>query len=79
MADARPLWPPPPAQRLDSRPDPRAAERTPEPLLRHARWIDRDHTAEEPREESPKLLWWILGGILIFAVFSVMIRMFLVL
>ncbi len=72
MADQRSsrrqTWPPPPAVR-----------RTSTPPQRHARWVDREHTADEPREDSPKLLWWVLGGILIFAVFSVMIRMFLVL
>ncbi len=67
MADTPRSWPPPPARRRS------------EPPQRHARWIDRERTGDEPREDSPKLLWWILAGILVFAVFSVMIRMFLVL
>ena len=72
MADQR-------SSRRQSWPPPPAVQRTSTPPQRHARWVDREHTADEPREDSPKLLWWVLGGILIFAVFSVMIRMFLVL
>lgn len=63
-------WPPP-------APDsPRARRKPPE---RHARWIDHENRADEPREDAPRLLWWILGALLLFGVFSVLIRMFLVL
>ena len=72
MSDAERRWPPPGVGSGSS-------ERPSGPPERHARWIDRERTKEEPREESPKVLWWILAGILVFAVFSVMIRMFLVL
>ena len=65
-------WPPPPPDSLRSR------RRRPPPE-RHARWIDHEHRGDEPREEAPRLLWWILGALLIFGVFSVLIRMFLVL
>ncbi len=67
----RDVWPPP-------APDsPRARRRRPPPE-RHAHWIDHTDRANEPREDAPRLLWWILGGLLIFGVFSVLIRMFLV-
>ncbi len=67
----REAWPPP-------APDsPRARRRRPPPE-RHARWIDPNDRANEPREDAPRLLWWILGALLIFGVFSVLIRMFLV-
>ena len=67
----REIWPPP-------APDsPRARRRRPPPE-RHARWIDPGNRADEPREEAPKLLWWILGALLLFGVFSVLIRVFLV-
>ena len=71
MSDAHRNWPPPapPAKRRG---------RKPRPPERHARWIDREHTEDEPREDSPQLLWWVLGALLAFAVLSVMIRMFLV-
>ena len=58
---------------------PRAPEaRWPAPE-RHARWIDSEKPRDEPRESPPNLIWWILGAVLILAVLSVMIRMFLVL
>lgn len=64
-------WPPP-------APDsPRARRR--KPPERHARWIDHENRADEPREDAPRLLWWILGALLLFGVFSVLLRMFLVL
>ncbi len=64
-------WPPP-------APDsPRARRR--KPPERHARWIDHENRADEPREDAPRLLWWVLGALLLFGVFSVLIRMFLVL
>ena len=63
-------WPPPAPG------SPRARHKPPE---RHARWIDHDNHADEPREDAPRLLGWILGALLIFGVFSVLIRMFLVL
>ncbi len=65
------IWPPPP-------PDSPGARRRRPPPERHARWIDPENRAEEPREDTPRLLWWILGGLLLFGVFSVLIRMFLV-
>ncbi len=65
----RELWPPPAPDSPQSR-----RRRPPE---RHARWIDPNDRANEPREEAPRLLWWILGALLIFGVFSVLIRMFL--
>lgn len=66
----RDVWPPP-------APDsPRARRRPPE---RHARWIDHRNRADEPREDAPRLLWWVLGGLLLFGVFSVLVRTFLVL
>lgn len=61
---------------------PRASEaprRRRPPPERHARWIDRDNRADEPREESPRLLWWALSLLLVFAVVSVMVRMVLTL
>jgi len=64
--DAGP-WPPRP---------PEARRPAPE---RHARWTDPEKPRDEPRESPPNLIWWILGAILILAVLSVMIRMFLVL
>ena len=69
--DDTPRWPPP------APPAENAPSRRFRPPQRHARWIDRDRTNEEPREDSPRLLWWILLGLLAFGVFSVMIRMFL--
>lgn len=71
MSDAHRNWPPPapPAKRR---------ARKSRPPERHARWIDHEHTEDEPREDSPQLLWWVLGALLAFAVLSVMIRMFLV-
>ncbi len=67
----RETWPPP-------APDsPRARRRRPPPE-RHARWIDHENRADEPREDAPRMLWWILAALLIFGVFSVLIRMFLV-
>lgn len=68
----REVWPPP-------APDSPNARRRRAPPERHARWIDRSNPGQEPREDAPKLLWWILGALLIFGVFSVLIRMFLVL
>ncbi len=64
-------WPPP-------APGSPPARRRPPPE-RHARWIDPSNRAEEPREDAPRLLWWILAALLIFGVCSVLIRMFLVL
>lgn len=74
MPDPIDHWPPPPAseQRAER---PRRRFRPPE---RHAHWVDRDHVEDEPREDAPNLLWWVLGALLAFAVLSVMIRMFLV-
>jgi len=66
------LWPPP-------APDSPATRRRRPPPERHAHWIDHDNRADEPREDAPRLLLWILGALLIFGVFSVLIRMFLVL
>ncbi|MYA02782.1 MAG: hypothetical protein F4038_00815 [Chloroflexi bacterium] len=66
------LWPPP-------APDSPATRRRRPPPERHAHWIDHENRADEPREDAPRLLWWILGALLIFGVFSVLIRMFLVL
>ena len=61
-------WPPP-------APDsPQARRRI--PPERHARWIDHEHRADEPREPSPRLLWWALGGLLVFGVCMVLLRMF---
>ncbi|MXX48482.1 MAG: hypothetical protein F4Z38_09320 [Chloroflexi bacterium] len=65
------LWPPP-------APDSPATRRRRPPPERHAHWIDHENRADEPREDAPRLLWWILGGLLIFGVASVLIRMFLV-
>lgn len=65
------VWPPP-------APDSPHARRRRPPPERHARWIDHTDRANEPREEAPRLLWWILAALLIFGVFSVLIRMFLV-
>ena len=73
MSDTPSNWPPPPqddASRSVSR-------RRFRPPQRHAHWIDHEHAEDEPREDSPRLLWWILAGLLAFAVLSVMIRMFL--
>ena len=67
---SRDVWPPP-------APDSPQARRRPPPE-RHARWIDHTDRANEPREDAPRLLWWILGALLLFGVFSVLIRMFLV-
>lgn len=67
----RDVWPPP-------APDSPHARRRRPPPERHARWIDHEDRANEPREDAPRLLWWILGALLIFGVFSVLIRMFLV-
>jgi hypothetical protein len=67
----RDVWPPP-------APDSPQAQRRRPPPERHARWIDHEDRANEPREDAPRLLWWILAGLLIFGVFSVLIRMFLV-
>ena len=64
------VWPPP-------APDSPRARRRPPPE-RHARWIDPTDRANEPREDAPPLLWWILGALLMFGVLSVLIRMFLV-
>ena len=65
------VWPPP-------APDSPGARRRRPPPERHARWIDPENRAEEPREDAPRLLWWALGALLLFGVFSVLIRMFLV-
>ncbi len=62
-------WPPP-------APGARRRRRPPE---RHARWIDAENRAEEPREGAPTWIWWVLLGLLFFGVLSVMVRMFLVL
>lgn len=69
MSDTPNNWPPPPQDD--------ASRRRFRPPQRHAHWIDHEHTEDEPREDSPRLLWWILAGLLAFAVLSVMIRMFL--
>lgn len=69
MLDTPNNWPPPPQDD--------ASRRRFRPPQRHAHWIDHEHTEDEPREDSPRLLWWILAGLLAFAVLSVMIRMFL--
>ena len=69
MSDTPNNWPPPPQGD--------ASRRRFRPPQRHAHWIDHEHTEDEPREDSPRLLWWILAGLLAFAVLSVMIRMFL--
>ena len=73
MSDTPSNWPPPP-QDDGSR---SASRRRFHPPQRHAHWIDHEHAEDEPREDSPRLLWWILAGLLAFAVLSVMIRMFL--
>lgn len=65
---APPTWPPP-------APDSPQARRR-KPPERHARWIDPENRSDEPREPSPKLLWWALGGLLLFGLFSVFLRMF---
>lgn len=70
MRDQQPLWPP---RAPEAKPS-----QSPAPE-RHARWIDAENRGDEPREAVPNLIWWILAGILILAVVSVMIRMFLVL
>ena len=64
-------WPPP-------APDSPGARRRRPPPERHAHWIDHENPADEPREAAPKLLWWILAALLLFGVFSVLIRMLLV-
>ncbi len=66
------VWPPP-------APDSPGARRRRPPPERHARWIDHSKRGEEPREDAPRMLWWILAALLVFGVFSVLIRMFLVL
>lgn len=63
-----PQWPPP---------APESPRRRRPPPERHARWIDPEHRAEEPREDAPRLLWWALGFLLIFGIFSVLLRMLL--
>ena len=69
MSDTPNNWPPPPQDG--------GSRRRFRPPQRHAHWIDHEHTEDEPREDSPRLLWWILAALLAFAVLSVMIRMFL--
>ena len=67
------LWPPP-------APDSPANRRRRPPPERHAHWIDHENRADEPREDAPRLLWWILGAIAdLRSRSSVLIRMFLVL
>ena len=75
MSDSIDRWPPPPPASGRRGAAPRRRFRPPE---RHAHWVDRDHVEDEPREDAPNLLWWVLGALLAFAVLSVMIRMFLV-
>ena len=69
MSDTPNNWPPPPQDD--------GSRRRFRPPQRHAHWIDHEHAEDEPREDSPRLLWWILAALLAFAVLSVMIRMFL--
>lgn len=73
MSDTPDHWPPPPQDDASRN----ASRRRFRPPQRHAHWIDHEHAEDEPREDSPRLLWWILAGLLAFAVLSVMIRMFL--
>ena len=77
MSDTPSNWPPPPQDDVSSSAVGSASRRRFRPPQRHAHWIDHEHTEDEPREDSPRLLWWILAGLLAFAVLSVMIRMFL--